>query len=101
MIGRALIRVRLPEARRPDMRRTYWLMLSLPALVGGCVLSLSGGAEPPPRAKPDIPKEVRALAGTYTGAWTMYGIDEKGEVVKRMAWTDTMKAGSPEVKGER
>jgi hypothetical protein len=47
------------------------------------------------------PKEVRDLAGTYTGSWTMFGIDEKGEVVKRMAWTDIIKAENPEVKGDR
>lgn len=47
------------------------------------------------------PKEVRELTGTYTGSWTMFGIDEKGEVVKRMAWTDTMKAEKPEVKGDQ
>ena len=47
------------------------------------------------------PKEVRDLAGTYTGSWAMFGIDEKGEVVKRMAWTDTIKAEKPEVNGDR
>jgi hypothetical protein len=83
------------------MRRTYRLVLSLPVLVAGWTLSASGGADPNPDASGEVPKEVRALAGTYTGAWTMYGIDEKGEVVKRMTWTDTMKADSPEVKGER
>ncbi len=53
--------------------------------------------------KPDVnvPNEVRALEGTYTGSWTMYGIDQKGDVVKRMAWTDTMKAVGSEVKGDR
>jgi hypothetical protein len=48
-----------------------------------------------------VPKEVRALEGTYTGSWIMYGVDDKGEVVKKMAWTDTMKAVGSEVKGER
>ncbi|HEY7327668.1 MAG TPA: hypothetical protein VH592_08515 [Gemmataceae bacterium] len=47
------------------------------------------------------PKEVRDLVGTYTGEWTMFGIDEKGATVKRMAWTDTMKAEKPEVKDGR
>ena len=60
-----------------------------------CSLFLAEGAEP----KADPPKEVRALEGTYTGTWTMYGIDEKGEVVKRMSWTDTLKASGAEVKG--
>ena len=48
-----------------------------------------------------VPKEVRALEGTYTGAWTMYGIDGKGDIVKRMAWTDTMKAVNSEIQGDR
>jgi hypothetical protein len=54
-----------------------------------------------PEVSADVPREVRALAGVYTGSWTMYGIDDKGQVVKKMAWTDTMKAGGAEVKGGR
>ncbi|MBY0230874.1 MAG: hypothetical protein K2W96_16435 [Gemmataceae bacterium] len=49
----------------------------------------------------EVPKEVRALAGSYAGSWTMFGIDGKGEVVKKMAWTDTVKAERPEVKDGR
>ena len=49
----------------------------------------------------EVPKEVRALEGTYTGVWTMYGINDKGEVVKKMSWTDTVKATGAEVKGDR
>jgi hypothetical protein len=48
-----------------------------------------------------VPKQVRDLAGTFTGAWTLYGVDDKGAVVKRMAWTDTVKAEDPQVKGDR
>jgi hypothetical protein len=48
-----------------------------------------------------VPKEVRALQGTYRGSWTMFGVDEKGDVVKRMAWTDTMTAANPQIKGDR
>src|SRR5688572_25662514 len=48
-----------------------------------------------------VPKEVRALVGTYTGSWTMFGIDDQGNVKRQMAWTDTMKAENPEVKGDR
>jgi hypothetical protein len=63
-------------------------------------LSVVGAAEP--KDAPDtVPNEVRRLAGTYTGSWTMFGIDGNGGVVKRMAWTDTMKADNPEVKGGR
>jgi hypothetical protein len=51
--------------------------------------------------KPDVPKEVRALEGTYIGSWTMFGIDDKGAVVKRLSWTDTMKAERAEMRGDR
>src|SRR6476661_3318347 len=54
-----------------------------------------------PKTAPEVPKEVRDLAGSYTGSWTIFGIDEKGDVVKRMAWTDTIKAEKPEVQGDR
>ncbi len=68
-------------------------------------LSLAGSSHfvaADPKDNPDaIPKEVRDLVGTYTGSWTMFGIDAKGEVVKLMAWTDTMKAEKPEIKGDR
>src|SRR5437016_6190188 len=47
------------------------------------------------------PQEVRQLAGTYTGSWTLFGIDDKGQIVQRMVWTDTLKAQGPEVQGDR
>jgi hypothetical protein len=49
----------------------------------------------------DVPKEVRALEGTYTGSWAMYGIDDEGTVVRRMAWTDTLKTDGARVAGDR
>jgi len=48
-----------------------------------------------------IPKEVTDLTGTFTGAWTLLGIDEKGQPVKKMAWTDIIKGENPVVKGDR
>jgi hypothetical protein len=48
-----------------------------------------------------VPKEVRDLAGTYTGDWTLFGIDEAGAVVKRRTWTSTAKAAKPQVKDDR
>ena len=55
----------------------------------------------PAVAGAEVPKEVRDLEGTWTGVWATYGIDEKGEVVKRASWTDTLKSGGAEVKGDR
>jgi len=72
-------------------------MPTLRALLPLCILA----APLTPTNAADPPKEVRALEGTYTGVWAMYGIDEKGEVVKRASWTDTLKAGGAEVKGDR
>ena len=78
------------------------LVLALPLfLIAAWPVSPYAGADQKADAPKDVPKEVRALEGMYTGSWAMYGMDDKGEVVKRMAWTDTMKAGSPEVKGDR
>jgi hypothetical protein len=70
------------------MRSIFWL-----ALLAGAVANADTPA--------DVPKEVRALVGVYTGSWTMYGIDDKGEVVKKMGWTDTVKAGGAKVKDGR
>jgi hypothetical protein len=56
-------------------------------------------AADPPTAP--VPEAVRALVGTYTGAWTLFGIDDKGQVVKRTAWTDTVTAANPERTGDR
>jgi len=52
-------------------------------------------------AAKQVPKEVAAIAGTYTGSWTMFGIDQAGQVVKRAAWTDVIKAENPVVKDDR
>ena len=70
----------------------------IPLALVACTAFPSAGRADPPK---EVPKEVRALEGTYSGAWTMYGIDEKGEVVKRATWTDTLKATGAEIKGER
>jgi hypothetical protein len=83
------------------MRRKRWVFAYSVFFALALGLSPSAGADQKAGANNEVPKEVRALEGAYTGSWTMYGIDEKGEVVKRMAWTDTMKAVSPEVKGDR
>jgi hypothetical protein len=79
------------------MRSRLWQPALLPFLIAAWAVSPHAGAG----QKPDVPKEVRALVGTYTGSWTMYGVDDKGEAVKKMAWTDTMQAVNPEVKGDR
>jgi hypothetical protein len=69
------------------MARTQ-LPLALGILVHLCAFAPDTVAG---KKDPDaVPKEVRALEGAYTGSWAMYGIDDKGAVVKRMAWTDTM-----------
>lgn len=47
------------------------------------------------------PAEVKALVGTYTGSWIMYGLDASGKVVEKMKWTDTMTAANPQVKEDR
>jgi hypothetical protein len=48
-----------------------------------------------------FPKELSDLIGTFVGEWAIFGIDEKGQIVKKMSWTDTIKAANPAVKGDR
>ncbi len=71
------------------------VLLTLAALGGAA--GADKGDSPPPK----IPKEVQAIAGTYVGEWTMYGVNAKGEAVPRMTWTDTLKAETPKVEGNR
>jgi hypothetical protein len=73
-------------------------------IVCSCGITLLLARLPPARAagdKTEVPKEVRDLVGTYVGDWTIYGIDAKGAVVKRFAWSDTLKVGNPQVKDNR
>jgi hypothetical protein len=49
----------------------------------------------------EVPKEVVALVGTYSGSWRSFGIDAQGQVVLRSAWTDTLKAERPVREAER
>ncbi len=49
----------------------------------------------------EVPEEVRMLEGSYTGAWNMFGINETGEIVTNMTWTDTVEAGESKVEGNR
>ncbi|MDQ3180359.1 MAG: hypothetical protein M3Q33_07550 [Acidobacteriota bacterium] len=48
-----------------------------------------------------IPAEVQAIAGNFTGAWTSYTLNDKGEIVKQAAWTDTIKAEKPTAMADR
>jgi hypothetical protein len=52
-------------------------------------------------ASASIPREVTAMQGTYKGVWTSFGVDDQGRIVKRMSWTDTMKAEGPALEGDR
>jgi hypothetical protein len=59
--------------------------------VAGSVLGQDGAKQ--------IPKEVGAITGTFTGSWSMFGIDGQGQVIKKGVWTDTMKRGEPANQG--
>src|SRR5262249_51185856 len=72
-------------------------MCKYPLVIVFCCTTLSAASA----QTADVPKEVRALEGTYTGSWTMHGIDEKGEVVKLMSWTDIVKATNGRIDGGR
>ena len=49
----------------------------------------------------DVPQAVRDLEGNYVGSWTVFGIDEEGQAVKLVSWTDTIHAENPQMNGEK
>ena len=49
----------------------------------------------------DIPADLQKLIGTFHGKWTMFGINDKGDVVKRMAWTDTITCANPQTSDDK
>jgi hypothetical protein len=75
--------------------------LLLPAFTSLFFLSPASSHNITDKPADPVPKELRDLAGTYTGEWTLFGIDDKGEVVKKAAWTDTVKVENPQVKDDR
>jgi hypothetical protein len=48
-----------------------------------------------------VPQAVRDLEGNYVGSWTVFGIDEAGQGVKLVSWTDTIQAENPQIDGEQ
>ncbi|HVE49594.1 MAG TPA: hypothetical protein VNG69_08265 [Casimicrobiaceae bacterium] len=48
-----------------------------------------------------IPRELGFLVGTYTGAWTAYGVSNEGLAVKQASWTDTVRAEKPTVRNDK
>lgn len=48
-----------------------------------------------------VPQAVRDLEGNYIGSWTMFGVDEEGQVVKLVSWTDTIRAENAQIDGEQ
>ena len=74
------------------------LSLILAALALSTLFTTGVFAQSAPK---QVPKEVAAITGTYTGSWAMFGIDQAGQVVKRTTWTDVIKAENPVVKDDR
>jgi hypothetical protein len=73
---------------------------TISVLLLAVLLSACRPIQPAPAAHV-VPQAVHDLAGTYAGSWTLFGLDEEGEVVKLMSWTDTIQAEHPQVDGEQ
>lgn len=76
------------------------LALLLCAVAAAAQAPVAGG-QPKAVTPRGVPREVRALEGTYTGSWTMYGINDEGKVVKRVGWTDILKTDGTTVESNR
>lgn len=64
-------------------------------MLGLCLLVLF------PVDDPKMPKELTELTGSFSGTWTMSGINEKGEVVPRMKWDDVITISKPTLEKDR
>ncbi len=62
-----------------------------------CLALISTTRSLPGEMSISAPKEVADLAGIYTGSWTMFGINNAGEPVRLMSWSDVMTAEKPAV----
>ena len=78
------------------MRFAYPVIIASIVLVSGLCT-----AAPAQNIGAPIPKELAAIVGTYSGSWTSYAMDAKGQVVQQASWTDTVKAGNPVVEKAR
>jgi len=86
-----MIQKKAPERvqRRIELNESYNHLVTLLIILLICVSILTAQ---------EVPEEVKALAGTYTGSWSMFGLDQKGTIVKKMSWTDVLEAQNPVVK---
>jgi hypothetical protein len=81
------------------MEAALWVKAGV---VGGLLLGARFASLPEVRQNDiPVPKEVTALTGTFAGEWTMYGIDAKGQVSKRIGWTDVIKVENPTAQKDR
>ncbi|MBN1212332.1 MAG: hypothetical protein JXA92_07115 [candidate division Zixibacteria bacterium] len=48
-----------------------------------------------------VPEALLNIMGTFTGVWTSYGIDNNGQVITKVTWTDTIKLENPVVQKDR
>jgi len=78
------------------VNKTLNTIFALTLTTACCYVSLFAQNNPT-----QIPKEVKDVVGTYTGSWTIYGLDANGQVIKQAAWTDTLKAENPVVEKSR
>jgi hypothetical protein len=79
--------------------------LMLPTIISLAFLWFIGALRPEVYARQNptkqLPKEISDLTGTFTGEWSMFGIDASGQVVKKMSWTDIIKTENPVIKGDK
>ncbi|MDY0298192.1 MAG: hypothetical protein RB296_12840 [Acidobacteriota bacterium] len=66
--------------------------VSMALLVTGVLVA----AVSPVRAQ--VPEKLKALVGTYSGEWAMYGMDNEGKIVEKFSWTDVIEVSNPVVK---
>lgn len=48
-----------------------------------------------------VPEKLKAMVGTYTGEWTLFGMDKEGNIVEKVSWTDVIEVQHPVVEDNK
>ncbi|HEX4924785.1 MAG TPA: hypothetical protein VFV50_11895 [Bdellovibrionales bacterium] len=66
----------------------------------GFIVFMAGVLTPALAETPPALAEARKISGRYLGRWTVYGL-ERGELVVKTKWSDTLTAGDARLEGGR
>ncbi|MEX1019510.1 MAG: hypothetical protein WDZ49_07620 [Litorilinea sp.] len=78
-------------------------VLLLALLLSACqpIQPAATASAPNNGSAPVVPQVIRDLEGSYVGAWTVFGLDEEGQVMKLVSWADTIQAENSQIEDDQ